>query len=272
MKHLGNVCDIDGAKIPVVDCITFGAPCQDLSIAGKRAGMKHEDAGDDETTRSGLFFEAIRIIKEMRDKDGADGRPSELVRPRFAVYENVPGAFSSNKGKDFQAVLTELVRIAKADADDVPIPDKGRWPHSGVLEGMGDNGCPFSIAYRVVDAQHWGVPQRRKRICVVADFGGLSASEVLFERKSVCGHTSQSREKRQRTSDPAEGSVDDAGGSIAYGISPYDSSREAISFHERAGKPGGSKGILIQHEHTGALGTVNVQNVMAYEETDTGAE
>lgn len=108
-----------------MDIITFGAPCQDLSVAGKRAGMKHEDAGDDETTRSGLFYEAIRIIKEMREHDRGSGRTGELIRPRYAVYENVPGAFSSNKGADFQAVLSALCRVVEPDAPDIPLPGKG---------------------------------------------------------------------------------------------------------------------------------------------------
>lgn len=125
MKFLGDVTKIKGAKIEPVDVITFGAPCQDLSVAGKRAGMKHADRGDGETTRSGLFFEAIRIIKEMRENDILAGRAGKYVRPRWAIYENVPGAFSSNEGKDFQAVLTELVRIAEPEAADVPLPDNG---------------------------------------------------------------------------------------------------------------------------------------------------
>ena len=133
MKHYGDITKLNGAEMPAVDCITFGAPCQDLSIAGYRAGMKHEERGDDVTTRSGLFFEAIRIIKEMRKHEEESGRTGAEIRPRFAVYENVKGAFTSNKGKDFQAVLTEIFRIAVPEAPDVPLPDSGKWPHAGLL-------------------------------------------------------------------------------------------------------------------------------------------
>ncbi len=166
IKHYGDICKLSGYELEPVDCITFGAPCQDLSVAGKRKGMLHEDRGDDETSRSGLFFEAIRIIKEMRDNDRQHGRPDDAVRPRYAVYENVPGAFSSNEGKDFQAVLTEIVRIAEPEAPDVPLPEKGKWTHSGCLMGESKSGQPFSVAWRLHDAQFWGVPQRRKRVCV----------------------------------------------------------------------------------------------------------
>lgn len=116
IKHLGDVTKINGAEIKKVDCITFGAPCQDLSVAGKRAGMKHEAVGDAETTRSGLFYEAVRIIKEMREDDKCNGRSDESLRPRFAVYENVPGALSSNKGEDFRCVLEELAKVIQDDA------------------------------------------------------------------------------------------------------------------------------------------------------------
>ncbi len=159
------------------------------------------------------------------------------------VWENVPGAFSSNKGKDFQAVLTEIVRIVEPDTDDVPMPEKGKWPKSGCLyDEMGR----WSIAWRVHDAQFWGVPQRRKRIALVADFGGLSAPEVCFERKGMQWDPPKSGEKGERTSCGAEEGTD-----------------SAISFQERAGKPGGGKGILIQNERTGALSTFNNQSVFA---------
>ena len=115
MRYLGDVCKINGTEIEKVDCITFGAPCQDLSVAGKRAGMKHEDMGDDETTRSGLFYEAVRIIKEMREDDINDGRATDSARPRYAVYENVPGALSSNKGEDFRCVLEALAQVIQED-------------------------------------------------------------------------------------------------------------------------------------------------------------
>lgn len=175
MRHLGDVCKINGAEIEKVDCITFGAPCQDLSVAGKRAGMKHEDMGDDETTRSGLFYEAVRIIKEMRENDVNDGRTTDSARPRYAVYENVPGALSSNKGEDFRCVLEALAQISQADAH---IPRFEKWPKCGSI--ILDNG---SIAWRVHDAQHFGVPQRRKRICVLCDFNGFTASRILLDPK-----------------------------------------------------------------------------------------
>ena len=134
MKHLGDITKLNGAKIPVVDVITGGSPCQDLSVAGLRKGMKHEANGDDETTRSGLFMDQVRIVKEMRQRDRENGRTDVDVRPRYMVWENVPGSFSSNEGKDFQAVLTEIVRIIEPTAPDVPMPDKG-WPYAGCIYG-----------------------------------------------------------------------------------------------------------------------------------------
>lgn len=175
MKHLGDITKIDGSKIPKVDVITFGAPCQDLSVAGSRKGLLHTALGDNETTRSGLFMEAVRIIKEMRGDDKANGRADFFIRPRYALYENVPGAYSSNKGADFQTVLTEIVRIAEPESPDVPLPEKGKWSKAGCL--MGD---AWSIAWKLHDAQYWGVPQRRKRIALLADFNGHSAPRILF--------------------------------------------------------------------------------------------
>ena len=217
MKHLGDITKINGAKITPVDCITFGAPCQDLSVAGARKGMKHEALGDDETTRSGLFFEAVRVIKEMREEDKRNGRTDQFIRPRYAVYENVPGAFSSNKGADFQAVLTELVRIADSNAPDVPMPNGGKWSKSGcIYDEMGG----WSVAWRVHDGQFWGAtqyidgrtailgtPQRRKRISIIADFGGLTAPEILFERKGLSRHIKQSGAQGESTSGRTESGV-----------------------------------------------------------------
>ena len=217
MKQLGDITQINGAEITPVDCITFGAPCQDLSVAGARKGMKHEAFGDDETTRSGLFFEAVRVIKEMREEDKRNGRTDQFIRPRFAIYENVPGAFSSNGGRDFQAVLTELIKIADPKAPDVPMPDKGGWTKSGCLY---DELGAWSVAWRVHDGQFWGAtqyidgraailgtPQRRKRISVVADFGGLAAPEVLFERKGLSRHLKQSGAERESSSGGTERGV-----------------------------------------------------------------
>ena len=205
MLHLGDITKIDGSKIPKVDVITFGAPCQDLSVAGKRKGMKHEAAGDDETTRSGLFFEAIRVIKEMREDDRNNGRTGEFIRPRYAVYENVPGAFSSNKGSDFQAVLTEIVKVVQ-DCPDVPMPKNG-WPKSGCIY---DELGTWSIAWRVHDAQFCGVPQRRKRIALIADFAGRSAPEILFERKGLQGDFTKSEREEPNSSERTGRSVNES--------------------------------------------------------------
>lgn len=150
---------------------------QDLSVAGKRAGL----AG----ARSGLFMEQIRIVKEMRQADERAGRTGEFIRPRYMVWENVPGAFSSNGGRDFAAVLEEIIRIAEPEAPDVEVPEKGWNTWGGYHDEVGGR---WSVAWRVHDAQHWGVPQRRRRISIVADFGGDTAGEISFERKSVSGH------------------------------------------------------------------------------------
>ena len=193
MKHIGDVCKINGAEIEPVDCIIGGSPCQDLSVAGKRAGL----AGK----RSGLFMEQIRIIKEMRENDRTAGRAGQLIRPRYMVWENVPGAFSSNKGADFAAVLEETVRIVEPEAPSVPVPEKG-WPTAGCLMGDG-----WSVAWRVLDAQFWGVPQRRRRIALVADFGGESAPEILFNPGGVQGNPSPSGKTRERTAEAAASGV-----------------------------------------------------------------
>lgn len=205
MKQLGSVTDIDGGAVEPVNIITFGSPCQDLSVAGKQLGI-HEGQ------RSNLFFEAVRIIKEMRNADTANGRTGKHIRPRFAVWENVPGAFSSNKGADFQAVLQALASVS---CDGVSIPRPKKWNHAGCVVGNG-----WSIAWRVYDAQYWGVPQRRKRIYLVADFAGERAGEILFERESVRGHSSQGGETGEGTAADAERSV---GGSdsVKY-VNPWD--------------------------------------------------
>lgn len=193
MKHLGDVSKVSGYEVPMVDALFGGSPCQDLSVAGKRAGLDGE--------RSGLFMEQVRIMKEMRDADRRSGRLDELLRPRFFVWENVPGALSSCKGADFQIVLTEIVRIAEPQAADVPMPESG-WPNAGLLyDEMGR----WSLAWRVHDAQYWGTtawptPQRRRRIALVADFGGLSAGEILFEREGLSRHTPQEQEAWERAS------------------------------------------------------------------------
>ena len=175
VKHLGDIKDIDGSGIEPVDIITFGSPCQDLSIAGKRAGLEGE--------KSNLFYEAIRVIKEMRCK--TNGK-----YPRYLLWENVPGAFSSNKGEDFRCVLEEITRIKDST---VKLPRPSRWQSAGEI--LGDN---FSLAWRVLDAKYFGVPQRRRRIFLVADLDGGSSREILFEQKSLSGNTSEGCEKGKR--------------------------------------------------------------------------
>jgi DNA (cytosine-5)-methyltransferase 1 len=242
MKHLGDITKINGAEIEIVDVITGGSPCQDLSIAGKRAGL----AG----ARSGLFMEQVRIVKEMREHDRKSGRTGDMVRPRFMVWENVPGAFSSNKGRDFAAVLEEIIRIAEPEAPDIEVPEKG-WPTWG---GYHDEvGGRWSVAWRVHDAQYWGVPQRRCRISVVADFGGDTAGEILFERKSVSGHPAESGAARERLAGNAEN-----GASYAVRI--------------RGGCDGGGKGALVQEDKSGTLGTGNDQTIFCLATQQGGAE
>ena len=204
MKHFGDITKINGHEVPLVDIVCGGSPCQDLSVAGKRAGLSGE--------RSGLFMEQIRIIKEMRDEcasklsmRGADV-DRRLLRPRYMVWENVPGAFSSNGGQDFRAVLEETARIVCEDAV-VPGPSGGRWSPSGCIMGDG-----WSIAWRLHDAQFWGVPQRRKRIALVADFGGESAPEILFERQGMSGDPEESRAEKEGTSTTFEGNIGEAVG------------------------------------------------------------
>ena len=203
MKHYGDITKINGYDLPTVDVITGGSPCQDLSVAGKRAGLAGE--------RSGLFMEQIRIVKEMRTHDMGLGRTGRFVRPRWLVWENVPGAFSSGspKGADFAAVIEEIIKVAEPNADvRVCVPDGG-WTKAGCY--YAEDGS-WSIAWRVHDAQFWGAtqfvdgrvfipgtPQRRKRIALVADFGGLAAPEVLFERKGLSRDFEQSGEKGQKT-------------------------------------------------------------------------
>ena len=189
MKHLGDITLIHGNEIEPVDCIIGGSPCQDLSVAGKRAGLSGE--------RSGLFMEQIRIVKEMRREYG---------KPRYMVWENVPGAFSSNRGEDFRIVLEEIVKVVDESAA-VPQPPKGRWAHAGYVVGDG-----YSVAWRVHDAQFWGVPQRRRRIALVADFGGESAPEILFERDSVSGDS----EARGETREGATASLENSTGSTVW--------------------------------------------------------
>ena len=247
MKHLGDITKIDGHKVPIVDIVTGGSPCQDLSVAGKGAGLDGE--------RSGLFMEQIRVIKEMRNEcvrqlrlRGAND-DIRLIKPRFMVWENVPGAFSSNKGNDFRRVLEEVCRVADKTAT-VPLPEKGKWSNSGCI--MGDS---WSVAWRVHDAQFWGVPQRRKRIALVADFGGKSAPEILFEREGVSGNIEQGEQERQE----APGNVRTSPEESAYTLK-IRGGREIDSLGHKAGK-----GALIQTELSGTLGVSQDQTLITIE-------
>ena len=197
MIHLGDVSRIHGQDIDPVDVVTFGSPCQDMSIAGKQAGIKNENVGDEETTRSGLFHDAARIIREMR------GATNGLY-PKFAVWENVPGAFSSNKGEDFRCVLETLIQIVEPGAVMPPVP-KGGWPYADHYCGDG-----WSIAYRTFDAQYWGVPQRRRRIYLVLDLTGQRAGEILFKREGLRGYF-------ETGGTPWKGSSTDASGGAGAG-------------------------------------------------------
>lgn len=243
MIHLGDITKIKGNEAPTVDCIVGGSPCQDLSLAGKRAGL----AG----ARSGLYMEQIRIIKEMRENDRNNGRTGVDIRPRYMVWENVPGAFSTNKGQDFAAVLEEAIRVAEPEAPNVDVPEKG-WPTSGCFyDEMGK----WSVAWRVLDAQFWGtsdkpLPQRRRRIALVADFGGLSASEILFVRKSLSGDIEPGEQKRKEAPRDARES---SGGTVPYTLK-IRSGVEVDSGGRAAGK-----GALIQTDKTGTLSTVQDQ-------------
>ena len=187
MKHYGDISQMDGGKIEPVDIITFGSPCTDMSVAGRRAGLEGQ--------QSVLFYQAIRIIKEMRC--ATNGK-----YPRYIVWENVPGAFSSNGGEDFKAVLEAVIGVAEPETQ-VPMPEKNRWPYADCYMGDG-----WSVAYRVLDAQFWGVPQRRKRIYLVADFAGRCAFDILFKSEGLSGYSAESFRSWQRT---AGGSADCTG-------------------------------------------------------------
>ena len=199
MKHYGDISQMDGGKIEPVDIITFGSPCTDMSIAGRRAGLDGK--------QSSLFYQAIRIIQEMRE--ATHGR-----YPRYIVWENVPGAFSSNKGEDFKAVLEAVIGIKEPGAQ-VPMPEKNLWPYADLYLGE-----QWSVAYRTLDAQYWGVPQRRRRIYLVADFAGWGAGQVLFESEGLSGYSAEGFRAWQRAAgDSAVGAgaagvcLNDQGGS-----------------------------------------------------------
>lgn len=252
MKHLGSVTDINGAEIDPVDVITFGSPCQDLSVAGKRAGLKHAENGDEETTRSGLFMEAIRIIKEMRKATNGEF-------PKYCCWENVPGAFSSNGGRDFRTVLEELIKIVEPSAVMPPVPKNG-WPYADSYCGEG-----WSLSYRTFDAQYWGVPQRRRRIylCIqlVPNLGdGSRAEEILFKHTGLRGYFAEGRTPWQGAAAQTQDCVgvhdrepngERGGGGADRGV--------AYTLKIRSGCEGGGKGALIQENLSATLATNNDQ-------------
>jgi DNA (cytosine-5)-methyltransferase 1 len=269
MRHLGDISKVNGAEIEPVDVITFGSPCQDLSVAGKRAGLKHADNGDEETTRSGLFMEAVRIIKEMREATNGN-------YPRFALWENVPGAFSSNKGEDFKTVCEELIKIVEPAAVMPAVPKNG-WPYADSY--CGDR---WSLAYRVFDAQYWGVPQRRRRIHLIVDFTGQCARNVLFERPGVRGYFEAGRTPWQGIAAAPQdgtGATDCQGigldiynhavtGRIAASLTTATGQGAAntgpsvavpYTLKIRSGCEGGGKGALVQEDKSATLATNNDQ-------------
>lgn len=236
MIHLGDITKIHGDKVEPVDCITFGSPCQDLSIAGRRAGLAGE--------RSGLFMEAVRIIKEMRSSTNG-------LYPTFAIWENVPGAFSSNNGEDFRAVLEELARVEQPNAVIPGPPRGGRWSKAGAIAGNG-----WSLAWRQLDSQYFGVAQRRKRIALILDLGGQRAGEILFERTSLSRHPDPCipawKEAARLTANCPTGNdrvVAEGGRNAAY------------TLKIRSGCAGGGKGALVQTEKTGTLSTLQDQTL-----------
>lgn len=234
MVHLGDITKMSGYTIPPVDVVTFGSPCQDLSIAGKRAGMAGE--------RSGLFSEAVRIIREMRYATFG-------AYPKYAVWENVPGAFSSNKGEDFHAVLQSLCRVIDPDAT-IPRPTDARggikWPRAGAI--LADH---YSLAWRIMDAQYWGVPQRRLRISLVLDLTGGRAGEILFEPESLRGHFAPGVTTGQATA-----------GTVENGAGTAD---RAFTLKIRSGCEGGGKGALVQTEKSATLSTLQDQTLFVAE-------
>ncbi len=265
MTHLGNISEVNGAEIEPVDIITFGSPCQDMSVAGKREGL----GGN----RSSLFYEAIRIIKEMRE--ATNGK-----YPRYIVWENVPGAFSSNKGEDFRAVLTEICKVKE---ECVSVPKPAKWENAGRIMGEG-----FSIAWRLLDAQYWGVPQRRQRIYLVADFDGGSAGKILFESEGLSGYSAQGFKSWQDAANGITKSVGETGSdslmfenhsqdtryrgpltvaqtvSSTYGTGGNNQPfvlQTPKTLKIRCGCEGGGKGALIQDDLSATLGTNNDQTL-----------
>ena len=225
MKHYGDISAMDGGKIEPVDIITFGSPCQDMSVAGKRSGLDGE--------RSGLFYQAVRIIKEMR-------KATNGKYPRYIVWENVPGAFSSNNGYDFKAVLEAVIGIVE-EGTEVPMPEKGGWPYADLY--LGDR---WSVAYRTLDAQYWGVPQRRRRIYLVADFAGRRAGEILFKSEGVSGYSAESFRAWQRAANGTEDSI----GTPGFGLDGYNGSvsDKAATLGVNCGMSTGRNGVVLNDQ------------------------
>ncbi len=229
MKHYGNISAMDGGRIEPVDIITFGSPCQDMSVAGRRDGL--------DGARSSLFYEAVRIIKEMRC--ATDGK-----YPRWICWENVPGAFSSNKGQDFKAVLEAVIGIVQPSTE-VPMPEKARWPYADLYMGDG-----WSVAYRTLDAQYWGVPQRRRRIYLVADLAGRSAGKILFESEGLSGYSAEGFRSWQRAAG------DSAAGIGATGFDGYNGSLTedtSATLGVNCGMSTGRNGIVLNDQGGGRM-------------------
>ena len=225
MKHYGDISKMNGGKIEPVDIITFGSPCQNLSLAGKREGLNGE--------KSSMFFEAIRVIKEMRENTNGE-------YPRWIVWENVPGAMSSSKGQDFRTVLEEICKI-KDETVHIPMPEK-KWTTAGEIVGN-----DYSVAYRILDAQYFGVPQRRRRIFLVADFAGRSAPQILFEQNRLPGYSASSGGQRQGTAASAPGCSDPPGGTGPIGFDGYNgdlTGEKAATLGVNCGMSTGRNGVL----------------------------
>lgn len=259
IKQYGDIKKLHGYDLPFVDIITGGSPCTDISLAGKKEGIH--------ASRSGLFFEMIRIIKEMRQK-------SEGKYPRFIIWENVYGAFVSNKGEDFKCVLEEICRIKEPT---VSISKPTKWLKAGSIVGN-----TYSIAYRTLDAQYWGVPQHRERIFLVADFDGHTATEILFKPESLSGYSHEMFKAWQEITRNAP---------VCFGESNQDLIRQLKEKAEeikqknknikniydvktlqiRSGKEGGGKGALIQDNLSATLGCNNTQTLFLFDNNGTDA-
>lgn len=243
MKHLGNVKGIKGGEIEPVDILTFGSPCQDVSLAGRRNGL---NVGK----RSSLFFEAIRIVEEMRNATTNN-------YPRFIVFENVPGLFTSNNGDDFRTVLQSLCDLCR-EGNTIPKPSTGEgWQPVGSVLGTG-----YSIAWRVYDAERFGMPVRRKRIYLIADFRSERAAQTLFGESFLQWDSDKGGKTWQNASKFVAGCFERE----LLTNPDYIKNNEVIVFKERAGKGGGGKGILFDNKTAFTLATI-VEQAICYEST-----